>query len=284
MAELAVLDSTIQKTHEWLKDITDGLGFPNERSAFAALRATLHALRDRLPKENAAQLAAQLPMLIRGMYYEGWDALKEPTRVRHPQEFFDLVAAGLTEHSELRDVRRVTRIVFAVLAKHLSPGETDKVLGSLPEDLRQLWVSEPPRIRVSAIMSKTVASATPEMSLQEAAKKMRDLDIGCLPVTKDDRVVGIITDRDIACRAIAEGVDPAKTAIAAAMSKEITYCFDHQDVREAAMLMEQKQIHRLPVLNRQERMVGILSLGDIALHGPHELTGEATEAIAHRPV
>jgi uncharacterized protein (DUF2267 family) len=87
MAELAVLDTTIQKTHEWLKDIADGLGFRNQRSAFAALRATLHTLRDRLPLANAAQLGAQLPILIRGVYYEGWNPTREPSRFRHKQEF-----------------------------------------------------------------------------------------------------------------------------------------------------------------------------------------------------
>ncbi len=107
MSDLPVLDSTIQKTHEWLKDITDRLGFPNDRSAFAALRAVLHTLRDRLPRENAVELGAQLPMLIRGMFYEGWDPQKEPTRVRHQQEFFDLVAAQIKEHSELRNARRI---------------------------------------------------------------------------------------------------------------------------------------------------------------------------------
>jgi CBS-domain-containing membrane protein len=67
------------------------------------------------------------------------------------------------------------------------------------------------------------------------------------------------------------------------MSKGLTYCFEDQDVSEAAHLMEQKQIHRLPVLNRQKRMVGMVSLGDIGLHAPHELTGEVVEAVARRP-
>jgi CBS domain-containing protein len=93
----------------------------------------------------------------------------------------------------------------------------------------------------------------------------------------------MITDRDIACRAVAEGDDPAKSMITEAMSKGVTYCFEDQDVSEAAHLMEQKQIHRLPVLNRQKRMVGMLSLGDIGLHAPHELTGEVVEAVARRP-
>jgi CBS domain-containing protein len=278
---LPVLDSTIQKTHEWLKEITDRLGFPNEKSAFAALRAVLHALRDRLPQQNAVELGAQLPMVIRGMYYEGWDFHKEPTRVRHQQEFFDLVADELKEHTELRDTRRITRIVFAVLGKHLDAGEKEKVLRTLPQDLRDLWVAEPPKVR--EIMSKNVTWVGPDISLQEAARTMRELDIGCLPVGKDDRLIGMITDRDIACRAVAEGEDPARTPISEAMSKGVTYCFDDQDVREAARLMEKKQIHRLPVLNRQKRMVGMLSLGDIGLHAPHELTGEVVAAISQHP-
>jgi CBS domain-containing protein len=280
ISKAAVLDSTIQKTHEWLKDITDRLGFPNEKAAFAGLRAVLHALRDRLPRENAVELGAQLPMLIRGMYYEGWTPLKEPTRVRHQQEFFDLVAAQLKEHTELRDARRVTKIVFAVLANRLSAGEREKLLLTLPSEIRELWVSEAPKVPVKDIMSKEVTWVGPELSLQEAAKKMRDLDIGCLPVGKDDRLVGMITDRDIACRAVAKGDDPVKTPISEAMSRGVTFCFDDQDVGEAVQLMEKKQIRRLPVLNRQKRMVGMLSLGDIGLHASHELTGEVVEAIA----
>ena len=147
MTELAVLDTTIQKTHEWLKDITDGLGFPNQRSAFAALRAVLHTLRDRLPLANAAQLGAQLPILIRGVYYEGWDPMREPSRFRHKQEFFDLVSVQLKEHNELRNTPRVTKIVLDVLAKHLSPGETAKVRSVLPEEIRELWPAEPQKLR-----------------------------------------------------------------------------------------------------------------------------------------
>jgi uncharacterized protein (DUF2267 family) len=146
MTELAVLDTTIQKTHEWLKDITDGLGFHNQRSAFAALRAVLHTLRDRLPLANAAQLGAQLPILIRGVYYEGWDPMREPSRFRHKQEFFDLVSVQLKEHNELRNTPRITNIVLGVLSKHLSPGETDKVRSVLPEEIRELWPAGPQKL------------------------------------------------------------------------------------------------------------------------------------------
>ena len=143
MTKVAVLDSTIQKTHEWLNDLSDGLGFDNDKAAFAALRAVLHALRDRLPTANAAALAAQLPMLIRGLYYEGWDPHRVPVRMRQQQEFLDRVAGELKEHAELRDVERVTRIVFGVLAKHLSSGGPEKIIRILPVELRELWASDP---------------------------------------------------------------------------------------------------------------------------------------------
>lgn len=138
-------------------------------------------------------------------------------------------------------------------------------------------------MHVRDIMSKQVTWVSPEMPLKDAAKKMRDDDIGCLPVGKDDRLVGMITDRDIACRAVAAGRSGAKSTVADAMSPGITICFDDQDIKEAAELMEKKQIHQLPVLNRNKRMVGILSIGDLALHMPHELTGEVVEAVSRHP-
>lgn len=135
-------------------------------------------------------------------------------------------------------------------------------------------------MQVKEIMSKKVTWVDPDLPLKQAAKKMLDLNVGCLPVGKDDRLIGMITDRDITCRAVAKGHDPARTTIADAMSKGISYCFEDQDVSEAAQLMEKKQIHRLPVLSRKKRMVGILSLGDLALHASHELTGEVVEAVS----
>jgi CBS domain-containing protein len=135
-------------------------------------------------------------------------------------------------------------------------------------------------MQVKDIMSKKVTWVGPELTLKKAAKKMVDLDIGCLPVGKDDRLIGMITDRDITCRAVANGRDPAKATVADAMTKGIRYCFDDQDVADAAQLMEKRQIHRLPVLNRKKRMIGMLSLGDLALHAPHELTAEVVEAVS----
>jgi CBS domain-containing protein len=296
MNHLPVLESTIQKTHEWLKEITEGLGFPNQKAAYAALRATLHALRDRLPLQNAVQFGAQLPLVIRGAYYEGWSPVAEPSRIRHKQDFLDIMGSDLKAHDELRDYERVARIVLVTIAKHLSPGERDKVLRTLPKEIRELWMPQPEagssiqpsqkaqqvKMRVKDAMSKNVTWVGPELTLRQAARKMRELDIGCLPVGKDDRLIGIITDRDIACRAVAKGWDSAKKTVKEAMSKDVVYCFDDQDVAQAAEIMEKKQVHRLPVLNRRKRMVGILSLGDLALNAPNELSGEVVEAVSRR--
>jgi CBS domain-containing protein len=93
-------------------------------------------------------------------------------------------------------------------------------------------------------------------------------------------VIGMITDRDITCRAIAEGRDPATTMVADVMSTDVVSCFDDQDVTDAAHLMEEKQVHRLPVLNHDNDLVGVLALADLALHSPHELSGEVIEAVS----
>jgi CBS domain-containing protein len=115
---------------------------------------------------------------------------------------------------------------------------------------------------------------SPDVPLSQVALLMRDKGIGCLPVGENDRLIGMITDRDITCRAVAAGSDPSTTKAREVMSKGITWCFDDQDLDEACQLMGQKQIHHLPVLSRQKRMVGILSLGDIALKGSQHMFSE----------
>jgi CBS domain-containing protein len=129
----------------------------------------------------------------------------------------------------------------------------------------------------------------PDATLQEAARRMRDLDVGPLPVRGDDnRLAGMITDRDITVRAVAEGMDPRIATVREAMTEDIVFGFDDQDVDDAARVMEQKQIRRLVVLNRQKRLVGIVSLGDLAVDGGDrikagEILQEVSEpAIPHR--
>jgi CBS domain-containing protein len=122
-------------------------------------------------------------------------------------------------------------------------------------------------MKVSECMSRDVKTISPVKSIQEAAKTMRDIEAGFLPVGENDRLIGVITDRDIAVRAIAEGKGP-ETAIRDIMSEELIYCFDDEDISEVSDKMADQQIRRLPVINRDKRLVGIVSLGDIAQSDP----------------
>jgi CBS domain-containing protein len=119
-------------------------------------------------------------------------------------------------------------------------------------------------MQVKDVMTKGVEVVRPDATLQEAAKKMKSLDIGPLPVCDGERLVGVLTDRDITVRATAEGRDPKQTKVREVMSEELITCIEDQDVEEAAKLMQSKQIRRVPVLSRDKRLVGILSLGDLA--------------------
>jgi CBS domain-containing protein len=115
-------------------------------------------------------------------------------------------------------------------------------------------------------MTRNPEVITSDFILKDAATKMRELDVGMLPVRHDDRLVGMLTDRDITVRATAEGCDPKKTQVHEVMTPEVIYCFEDQDVADAAKLMQDKQIRRLPILNRQKRLGGILALADVAIH------------------
>jgi len=129
-------------------------------------------------------------------------------------------------------------------------------------------------------MTRAAEVVRPDSSLQEAARKMKDLDVGFLPVCDGERLVGTLTDRDIAVRAAAEGKDPKTTRARDTMTPEVLYCFEDQDVAEAARIMKDKQVRRLPVLNRDRRLVGILSLGDVATQTDEEVAGNTLEAVS----
>ena len=135
---------------------------------------------------------------------------------------------------------------------------------------------------VKEVMTKGVECARPRDSVADAAGKMKKLDVGALPVCGDnDKLAGMITDRDITVRATADECDPADTCVSDVMTPDIVYCFEDQDVTEAARIMEDKQIRRLVVLNRDKRLVGIVSLGDLAVRtGDDQLSGEALEQIS----
>jgi len=121
-------------------------------------------------------------------------------------------------------------------------------------------------MRIHNAMSSDVRLAAPDQTLRDAARMMAEIDAGSLPVGENDRLVGMITDRDIAVRGVAAGKGP-DTPIRDVMSKEVCYCFDDQDVKEVCANMSDIKVRRLPVLNRDKRLVGIISLGDLVLSG-----------------
>jgi CBS domain-containing protein len=129
-------------------------------------------------------------------------------------------------------------------------------------------------MKVSEAMTTDVRIASPSQTIQEAARMMAELDAGVLPVGDNDRLVGMITDRDIAVRAVAEGL-PADTPVSKVMSREVKYCFADDEVDEVAHNMGDIQVRRLPVLNKDKRLVGIVSLGDIAMAEGPEPAGQA---------
>ena len=120
-------------------------------------------------------------------------------------------------------------------------------------------------MQLKDVMTKGVQLTDPETTLKSAATLMRDGDFGLLPVGENDRLIGTLTDRDIVVTAVAAGKDPNSTPVRDAMSEGIAYCFEDQPVEEAAELMRERQIRRLPVLNRDKRLVGIVALADIAV-------------------
>jgi len=137
-------------------------------------------------------------------------------------------------------------------------------------------------MQVHEVMTPGAECTHPKATLQDAARMMRDLDVGALPVCGDnDRLVGMITDRDIVVRALAEGQDPKKSRVQDVMSPDILYCFEDQSLGEAADLMKDHQVRRLVVLNRDKRLVGIVSLGDLAAKSRDKgLSGETLEHVS----
>jgi len=134
-------------------------------------------------------------------------------------------------------------------------------------------------MKVCDAMSRDVQIASPKQSIRDAARIMAKIDAGALPVGENDRLVGVITDRDIAVRAVAEGKAPT-TKIKDVMSQEVLYCFDDQDLEEVAQNMGEMKIRRLPVVNRDKRLVGIISLGDLARKEDAGTTGHAISEIS----
>jgi len=135
---------------------------------------------------------------------------------------------------------------------------------------------------ISEVMTHDVRIASPDDTLETAARLMEEEDFGSLPVAENDQLVGMLTDRDIAIRAVARGLVPRDTTVREVMSAEIKYVYDDETVRDVARVMGDLHIRRLPVVNRAKRLVGIVSLGDLALTKPTS-AGDALQSIAEAP-
>lgn len=139
MTAFPVFDKTIQKTMIIIDDVSIEGKFHDREQAFKALRGTLHTLRDRLPVNLTAQIAAQLPILLSGFYYEGWKPAATPRKDRSQEEFLEHIQEYLSDKAPQMSAMHVAQTVFKVLSKHLSEGQVEDILKALPEELRELW-------------------------------------------------------------------------------------------------------------------------------------------------
>jgi CBS domain-containing protein len=137
-------------------------------------------------------------------------------------------------------------------------------------------------MRIREVMSCRVEIVFPDNTVHEAAARMKARNVGSLPVCEHDRVVGMITDRDIVIRAVAEGKDSRTARVRDIMTSEVVYCDEDLLIAEAALLMQERKVRRLVVLNREQQLVGIVSLSNLATDtGDEELAGQTLEEMAH---
>ena len=135
-------------------------------------------------------------------------------------------------------------------------------------------------MQIKDVMTADVSFVNPDTSILEIARKMRDHDIGSTPVVENDRLVGMVTDRDIVVRLVAEGGDVRVKTARDAMSPRVLYCFGDETVEAVLENMGDQQIRRLPVVDRDKRLIGVVSLGDLALSGKRRAAGEALQEIS----
>ena len=135
---IGAFESTIHKTNVWLKDVMQELGWDSHERAYHALRAVLHALRDRLSTEEVADLSAQLPMLVRGFYYDGWSPSRRTLSERHKEQFLAHIDEAFRDDMTVTS-EEVARAVLRVVSKHVSSGEIADIKHTLPHEIRELW-------------------------------------------------------------------------------------------------------------------------------------------------
>ncbi|MHC4984492.1 MAG: CBS domain-containing protein [Planctomycetota bacterium] len=152
------------------------------------------------------------------------------------------------------------------------------IQSSLKASLKAKWGP----MKVKENMSSHVASVGPGASATEIARLLRDQHIGCVPVLEGEQLIGMVTDRDVTCRILAEGRDPDKTTASDFMSKDVSVCFEDDFLTHAAEIMEDKHVRRLAVVDRDKHLVGILTADDLSWHTDHMLLGEVVESVYER--
>ena len=135
-------------------------------------------------------------------------------------------------------------------------------------------------MKIKDVMHKGLECVSPGVSVSTVAQKMKQFDVGAIPVTDDGELIGMITDRDIVVRCLAEGKDISKLTAKDVMTRGVVYCRDTEEAEDAIRLMEEKQIRRLPVLDEKKQMVGMLSLGDVSHALSQDLAGEVAKAVS----
>lgn len=136
---LAVFDRTLEKTHQFINDVAQQLEIEDKHTVFIGIAAVLHGLRDRIPLEEAAQLGAQLPVMLAGFYYQGWKPAATPTKERSVSAFVDKVKGNLPEGNYPVEIAKLIESVFAVLSQWVTKGEIVDVANMLPKDVQEFW-------------------------------------------------------------------------------------------------------------------------------------------------
>jgi uncharacterized protein (DUF2267 family) len=144
MTGLSVFDETVHATNTWLHEITSRLGWDDRQKGYRVLRISLHALRDRMPVAVAAKFSAQLPMLLRGVFFEGWRPSATPTKVRSSEEFLSGLRSAFSDDRDF-DAEAAFREVISVIKFHISAGEVEDVRRTMPKEIRALWEEDIPR-------------------------------------------------------------------------------------------------------------------------------------------
>lgn len=136
-------------------------------------------------------------------------------------------------------------------------------------------------MKIKEVMSTRVATVHADATLRDAAREMRNMDIGVLPVKENDRLVGMITDRDITVRAVAEGKNPDQISVRDAMTSELVSCYEDQNLSEVSRIMQERKVRRIVVLDRQQQLVGIASMGDLTIQSENEqMGGEMLQSVS----